>query len=173
MIRALTLTSLTGLLATGTLLAVINAKNVEERTLRGRIAEQTVCLEALSGGDIEASREPCPAGAAQRHRVAVRAARCDAALLSGDLYAVEASCSGEVKTLQAGLSAETRRADALTGLLATARATQAEAVSRAEARARTQTERTHRAQTAVRTAPLDDSGLVVCDAGCLRLRAGD
>lgn len=150
--------------------AVIVGKTKEEAGLRKEITAQTLCLAAAGGPDADASARACPAPVAAQHRLARMSARCDAGLLQGDLFAVEAACSTEVKTLLAQRQAETGRADSLDAALKSSRADTAAAITRAEARARSQTQRTSNAQAAVSAAPRDPDGLVRCDAQCLRQR---
>jgi hypothetical protein len=165
--------ALGGGVAIAALVGVIALKNAEEAGLRETMAGQTACLTAAGGADPVASAASCPPAVAAQHRIARASVRCDRALLEADLFAVEAACSAEVKTLLSQRDAETVRADGLVGALARARTDQAAAVSRAEARARTQSQRTARGQAVVSSAPRDVDGLVVCDAGCLRERFAD
>ena len=157
-------------LAAGLLASVVVAKQAEEGRLRKVIAAHESCLRDAAGLDPAASARSCPVPVATQHRIARASARCDEALLKADLFAVDAACSTEVKTLLAQRMAESRRADSLDEALKGARAAQAAAVARAETRSRSQAERTARGQAAVTHAPRDDAGLVVCDAGCLRDR---
>lgn len=149
---------------------LIVTKHQEEGRLRETIAAHASCLRDAGGIDAAASARSCPVPVALQHRIARASVRCDEALLGADLFAVDAACTTEVKTLLAQRDAESRRAESLDEALKRARADQAAAVSRAESRARTQAERTARGQAAVSAAPRDDAGLVVCDAGCLRDR---
>lgn len=157
-------------LAAGLLGTVVIAKGREEGRLREVIASHESCIRDAGGTNAAATAETCPVAVAVQHRIARASARCDAALLGADLFAVDAACSTEVKTLQAQRDAESRRAESLDAALKRARADQAAAVARAENRSRSQAERTARGQAAVSAAPRDDAGLVVCDAGCLRDR---
>ncbi len=159
-----------GAIIVAALSLLVVTKHQEEGRLRKTIAGHEACLRDAGGTDVAATVRSCPAPVAVQHRIARAAVRCDAALLSADLFAVEAACSTEVKTLLAERQAESRRADSLDEALKTTRADQAAAISRAETRARTQAERTARGQAAVSAAPRDAAGLVVCDAGCLRDR---
>ena len=149
---------------------VILSKNAEEGRLRAENSAQASCLRDAGGTDPAASALSCPVPVAIQHRIARASTRCDEALLGADGFAVDATCSTEVKTLLAQRDAESRRADSLDEALKGARAAQAAAVARAETRSRSQAERTARGQAAVTHAPRDDAGLVVCDAGCLRDR---
>ncbi len=152
------------------LAATVVAKNAEERRLRKVIGAHESCIRDAGGVNPSATAESCPSTVAAQHRIARASVRCDQGLLKGDLFAVDAACSSEVKTLQAQRMAESRRGDSLAENLQRARADQAAAVSRAETRARTQAERTARGQAAVSAAPRDADGLSVCDAVCLRDR---
>lgn len=149
---------------------LIVTKHQEEGRLRETIDGQAACIAAAGGTDATATAETCPAPVVVQHRIARASVRCDQALLGLDLFAVDAACSTEVKTLLAQRDAESARAGSLDTALKRARADQAAAVARAESRARTQAERTARGQAAVTLAPRDADGLVVCDAGCLRDR---
>ena len=148
------------------------SKGREEGRLRAVIASHLACSAAVAGADPAASAEACRPAVAARHLTAVRADRCDAALLAADLFAVEAACSTEVKTLLAHRQAETRRADSLMDTLKVERADQAAAIARAETRARTQAERKARADAAIAAAPRDGD-LLVFDAGRLRQLRGE
>ena len=159
-----------GAIVIGAMGLLIVSKHHEERRLRAEVTAQAACIKAAGGLDAAATAAGCPASVAVQHRLARASVRCDAGLLGGDLFAVDAACSTEVKTLLAQRVAETNRADSLDAALKRARADQAAAVARAEARALSQAERTARGQAAVSRAPRDDAGLVVCDAGCLRER---
>lgn len=149
---------------------LIVAKHREEGGLRKTIAAHESCLRDAGGVNAAASALSCPAPVALQHRLARASVRCDAALLGADLFAVDAACSTEVKTLLSQRDAEAERAESLDVALKRARADQAAAVARAETRARVQAERNARGQAAVSTAPRDSDGLVVCDAVCLRDR---
>lgn len=155
------------------LLGLAGSKTQEEGRLRAAIAGHVACEAAVANPDLTASAARCPDEVAAVHREAVRAQACEAALLSLDLFAVRTSCSTEVKTLFAAREAESRRADQLAEILDQERAGRAAAITRAEARARTETERTLRAQSALQGAPRRGD-LLVLDAERLRqLGAGD
>lgn len=148
-------------------------KTQEEGRLRETIAGHVACDFALTGSDLTASAVRCPGPTATAHAASVRTEACDAALLSLDLFALRTSCSTEVKTLFASREAESRRADQLAEILDQERAGRAAAITRADARARTETERTMRAQSALQGAPRRGD-LLVLDAERLRqLGAGD
>ncbi|MGH7027359.1 hypothetical protein [Brevundimonas sp.] len=168
MMRALTILSAGGLLSTAALLAVINAKNVEERGLRTSIAGHEACDRALDQQDPSVSAKACPAPVAAVHRRAVQAATCDQALTNGDLFALRSACSTPVKTLTAQRDAARTERDDANAALDQLRADQAGAIARAEARGRTQTQRIQSAQNDLASAPRNDAGLGRCDADCLR-----
>lgn len=168
MIRALTLVSLAGLLTTGVGLAVINAKNVEERGLRAVIAGHEACGDVLGGSDLTASAERCPKRTALVHRRAVQAAVCDQALIAGDAFVIRSSCPTSVKTVLAQRDAAQGERDASNAVIARLRADQTAAIARAEARGFNQARRISSAQTDLAAAPRTDSGLGRCDAECLR-----
>lgn len=161
---------LIGLLSTAGMVGLVAMKTAEEGRLRAEIKGQATCISDAGRTDSAASSATCPAPVAVQHRIARASVRCDEGLLKADLFAVDLSCSIEVKTLLAERLAESRRADSLHESLKAARAAQAAAVARAETRSRTQAERTARGQAAVSAAPRDADGLVVCDAVCLRDR---
>ncbi len=146
-------------------------KTAEEGRLRATIGGHVACGLALQSSDLTASAVRCPTATAAVHRQAVQSQACDAALLKLDLFAIRTSCSTEVKTLFAAREAESRRADNLAELLDQARAGQAAAIRRAEARAVSQTERSHRAEVAISEAPRRGD-LVVLDADRLRQLGG-
>lgn len=166
--RALTAVSIIGLLTTAGSLAIINAKNVEERALRATIGDYEACASAVTNADLVASAARCSTAVAAVHSRAVRAQRCDAGLAAGDRFAIDAACSTPVKTLDAERTAATAERDNLTSLLARVRSDQAAAIARAEIRGRTQAQRTQSVQTRLDSAPRTDAGLGRCDADCLR-----
>lgn len=151
----------------GLLLALVAAKTAEEGRLRETLDGHAACEAAVATVDPTASAVRCSTAVAAAHAAKLRAEACDQALLGGDLFVMRASCSTEVKTLFAAREAETRRADSLAEVLSEERAGQAAAITRAESRARTQAERTQRAQSTLRDAPRRGD-LVVLDAERLR-----
>lgn len=160
-------------LAVLVLSGLVIGKTREEGRLRGRLQAVERCQAALPTADLTASAERCPPAVAAVHVEAVRSAVCDKALLGLDLFALRTSCSTEVKTLFGQREAESRRADALAEILKTERAARAADIARAEARARTETERKHRAEAAISSAPRNGD-LLVLDAGRLcQLRGED
>jgi hypothetical protein len=152
-----------GLLGTG-----IVFKTVEERKLRDVIAGHEACSAAVTQSELAASAARCSEAVAAVHRRAVQAQACDAALTAGDTYSVRAACSTEVMTVVADRDAKTAEVATLSISLAQVRRDQAAAITRAEARGRTQTQRTHRAEDALAQAPVTAGGLGRCDADCLR-----
>lgn len=144
----------------------------EEAQLRDRIEAQADCLKAVAGDDTGPAGLRCPAPVAATHRTAVQARACDQALLGGDLFLMRTACTTEVKTLFAAREAETARADGVAEQLAQERAGQAAAITRAEVRVRTETERKLRAEAALSSAPRNGDRLVL-DAGRLRQLQGD
>lgn len=167
---SLTLVLIGSVLALGGLVIM---KDAEEHRLRATITAYQDCDKALERDDLDGVAKACPATTMAIHRAWHRAERCDRALLEADLFTVRSSCSTEVMTLLAQRDAEAGRADRQTKALADTRADQAAAIARAEARVRTQTERTARAQITLDQAPRADDGLLVLDAGRLcSLRGG-
>lgn len=164
----LTGVSLAGLLASAALLAVINAKNVEERGLRATIAGHDACDTALGQSDLSASAARCPAAVAAVHRLSVQAAICDQALTADDAFVMRASCPTSVKTLSAERDAALGERDASNAVIAQLRTEQAAAIVRAETRGFNQAQRIQSAQTQLAAAPRNDAGLGRCDAECLR-----
>ena len=147
-------------------------KSQEEGRLRADLAQRDACLEAVAGPDLSSTNLRCSPEVAQVHGAAVRASVCDAALLTGELFLMRSSCTTEVKTLFSHREAESRRADSLQDILNQERADQAAAITRAEARARSETERKHRAEAALSSAPRDGD-LLVLDADRLRQLRGE
>lgn len=147
-------------------------KTAEEGRLRKIITDQRACDAAVFGTDLSASLARCPAATAAVHAEAQRAGVCDQALLAGELFVMRTSCSTEVKTLFANRQAETQRADALAEVLADERADRGAAITRAETRARSETERKLRAEAALSEAPRRGDRLVL-DAERLRQLGGE
>lgn len=140
------------------------SKTAEEGRLRATIEGHVACDAALATDDLLASTVRCPPAAASLHAAAHRAEACDRALLNADLFTVRTSCSTEIMTLLAERDAESRRADRQTETLASERADRAAAITRAEGRVRTETERKLRAEAVIQNAPRNGDGLVVLDA---------
>lgn len=139
-------------------------KGREAADLNVRVKAHVACDQAVQGADILVSAERCPAKIAAVHAVALRAEACDQALLKADLFTIRTSCSTEVMTLLGERDAESRRADRQTETLAAERVDRAAAITRAEARVRTATERKVRAEAVIQDAPRDGDGLVVLNA---------
>lgn len=148
------------------------SKHQEEGRLRLSLAARDACLSAVAGDDLAATNLRCDPEVAKVHVAAERSAVCDAALLTGELFLMRSSCTTEVKTLYGHREAESRRADSLQDILNRERADQAAAITRAEARARSETERKHRAEAALSGAPRDGD-LLVLDADRLRQLRGE
>jgi hypothetical protein len=133
------------------------------------------CVAAVTPG-AKASADPakaCPPVIAADHAVAVRARACDSAFMARpeNTYGVAANCSAPVKGVQAERDVARREAGRLTKDLQTERLGQDAAIARAQAAATTQAERKARADAALKAAPRDRDGLVVCAADCLRARS--
>lgn len=122
----------------------------------------------LSGADPQA----CPPVIVTDHLVAARSYACDAALTARpeNAYGVQAACTTLVKTVQAERDVARREAARLTADLTSERLERDGVVARATAAATTQAERKARAAAALKAAPRDGDGLVVCDADCVRAR---
>ena len=161
-----------GLLASGVLVAtmatVIELKNQEERALRETLGRWSACAAQVRAVTPMGGVTTCPAEIAAADLAARRAKRCDAGLSSGDRFAVDAACGAPVKRLAGEVQARTGERDRLQLQLTELRGRQADAIARAEARGRAQTQRTERAQSDLAAAPRTDAGLGRCDADCLR-----
>lgn len=122
----------------------------------------------LAGADPKA----CPPVIVTEHLVAARSYACDAALTARpeNTYGVQAACTTPVKTLQAERDVARREASRLSADLTRERLERDDVVARARAAATTQAERIARAAAALKAAPRDGDGLVVCDADCVRAR---
>lgn len=160
------------LIASGVLVAsmaaVIERKNREEAGLRTTIAGFRDCDTAVANSDLTASAARCSDAVAAVHLTARRTERCDAALNGSDVFAIDAACSAPVKQVIAERDARTRERNAAQTQLNATRRGQAAAIASAEARGRTQTQRTDRAEQDLAAAPRNDAGLGRCDAECLR-----
>lgn len=149
----------------GGLSGVILSKNREEAGLRLIIAGHAACAAAIeSGGKLDV----CPVKTAEAAVTARRARACDKAMTEGQAFMVSASCSTPVMTVVADRDAKARETVNLSDILDRLRRDQAAAITRAEARGRTQTMRTNRAEDDLAQAPLAADGLGRCDAECLR-----
>lgn len=158
------------LIASGAMIALLGwtvvAKTGEERRLRETIAGHVACQSGIEGGTTTLG--VCSEKVTAVVHAARRAAACDAVLAGGQPYLVSSACSTEVQALAVQRDARTREVANLTETLDRLRRDQAAAITRAEARGRTQTQRTQRAEDALAQAPVNDSGLGRCDADCLR-----
>lgn len=134
------------------------------------------CVAAIKSGDVgaPAALGVCDLAIASVNAIALRAGACDQALAAKpvNLYAARASCSAPVKQLQADRDAQVANLADLKLQITTERNGRAAAISRAQAAATTEAERKARAAAAVKAAPRDGSGLLVCDAQCMRDRWG-
>lgn len=152
--------------------AVLISKSVEETRLRAVIAGHDACAGAVANGELDVSASRCPPAVAAAHRAQARGQICDAALTTGDLFAMRSACSTSVKTVVAerdGARTERNDARAEVGRL---RRDQAAAIARAEARGFAHAQRTHDLETRLEgDADPSDRGLARCDAECL-LRLG-
>lgn len=133
------------------------------------------CVAALApkAGNLDVG-DRCPALISADHLVASGALACDAALSARpeNGFGVQAACSTPVKTVQAERDVARREAARLTEDLKQERLSQDAAIARATASATALAERKARAVAALKAAPRDGDGLVVCDADCLRARWG-
>lgn len=165
------------LIGAGGMVAVLTAlvvtKSIEERALRKTIAGYVACDTAVTKPDLTASAARCSGAVAAVHRQAVQAVACDAALTAGSRFNLSTACTLPVRTLFAQRdAAETGRAR-LETTLAEVRRDQGAALARAEARGRSQTQRTQSVQTRLDSAPRTDAGLGRCDAECLQRLGAD
>lgn len=135
------------------------------------------CVQAMTDGPAAflAVGKACDPAIASAQFAALSSAVCDQALSakSENTAALRQVCSTAVKTVVAQRNVAIGERDAALGDLKTTRAGQAAAITRAEARIRTEAQRKIDAAQVVATAPRDADGLVVCDAVCLRRRAGE
>lgn len=145
--------------------------------LSGQVAKvkaAQACTRLVKDGSaaILALAGSCPPPIAAAQISALRSADCDAALSARpeNLYAVKSSCSLPVKILQAQRDAALGEAGRLTATLNSERLDRDGAIARASTAATTQAERKARADAALKAAPRDGAGLVVCDARCVRDR---
>lgn len=172
MIRFLTVTSIGLALTSAVTTGLILSKNREETGLRATLSAFVDCDAAVTNSDLTASAARCSDAVAAVHLTARRAERCDRALTAVDGFSIDAACSVPVKTMVAERDARTRERDGLQTALNDTRRGQAAAIASAEARGRTQTQRTDRVQADLSAAPRSDAGLGRCDAECLRRLGG-
>lgn len=170
--RILTTTSIVGALTSAVAVGVILSKNREEDGFRKTITGFETCETSLANRDPATLALSCSRTVAGLHLTARRSERCDHALDTSDAFAAEAACSAPVKQVIGERDARTRERNTAQVLLAETRRGQAAAIASAEARGRTQTQRTERVQQDLAAAPRTDSGLGRCDADCLRGLAG-
>lgn len=128
------------------------------------------CAVAVRSAD--GDLKPCLPEVRTTAEAARRSAACDAALLPSlrpeTRFAMQNSCPSGVKRLAAQADAAEANVADLARQLAEAKAHEAAAVTRAEARAIRSNERTSHAQKAIADAPRDAGGNIACDADCLR-----
>lgn len=134
------------------------------------------CVQSI-GPKARPDQDPaklCAPAIASAWSTAARANACDTALTAKPegLFGIKASCSLPVKTVLAERDAARTNLTNVQAALDEERASQGAALRRAEAAGKAQAERTARAEAARAAAPRDPDGLSVCDAGCLRARAG-
>jgi hypothetical protein len=137
-------------------------------------ADHRACLAALQPHNIIDPARLCDPAIANDHAAAVKAKACDEGLdaVPENTFGLRQVCSTAVKGLVAERDVARAERDGFQGDLKVARDGQAAAITRAEARIRTEAQRKIDAAQVVASAPRDADGLVVCDAGCLRRRAG-
>lgn len=135
-----------------------------------------VCIQAVKDGHAGylVVGKLCDPAIASAQYAALASAVCDEALDARpeNTAALRQVCTSAVKTVVAERDVAQAERDGAQRDLETTRAGQAAAITRAEARIRTQAQRKIDAAQVVATAPRDAAGLVVCDAVCLRRRAG-
>ncbi|WP_165184747.1 hypothetical protein [Caulobacter soli] len=137
-------------------------------------AEHRACVAALLPNNIVDPGRLCDPAISNDHAAAVMAKACDDALSAKpeNIAAARMVCSTPVKTVVTARDVALGERDAARSDLQAARKDQAAAITRAETRVRTETQRKADAAAALARAPRDADGLVVCDAVCLRQRAG-
>ena len=172
MIRFLTVTSIGLALTSAVTTGVILSKNREETGLRATLSAFLDCDAAVTNSDLTASAARCSDAVAAVHLTARRSERCDGALKASDGFSIDAACSAPVKQVVAERDARSRERNGLQTTLNELRRGQAAAIASAEARGRTQTQRTDRAEQDLADAPRTAAGLGRCDADCLRRLGG-
>lgn len=145
-----------------------------------KVRKHESCVADVAAGHAGAlaAAQICPPAISKVNAVALAAAACDLALSARpeNAYGVGAYCSTPIKTVQAERDVARREAARLTNDLTNERMGRDAAIARAQVAATTQAERKARAAAAVQAAPRDGSGLIRCDAECVRQRwagAGD
>ncbi|MDP1964006.1 MAG: hypothetical protein Q8K93_17600 [Reyranella sp.] len=158
-------------LAVAAALAASIAGNVRQGAalVRAQACIAAIKPDARAGAD---PRRLCDGVIADRWARAVQADTCDQALAARpeNRFGVASNCSGPVKALVAQRDVAARERDAAQADLKQTRADQVAAINRATAAVTAQAERKARAAAAVQGAPRGPSGLVICDARCLRDR---
>lgn len=144
---------------------LLAAKTAEERRLRATITVFQHCEKAV-GGDRHFALDACPPAIFGAATTAAAAVACDRDLQILDV-GVPMSCTPGVGRAVAQRDAFTGQVADLTQQLNQARTDQVAAVNRAVARERAAATRNKDAEAVVTTAPRNDRGLVVLDAGRL------
>ena len=144
---------------------------VKDRFAQKALADAAkACAVAAATPDRDLA--PCLPPVREAALAARRAAVCDAALLPQlrpeSRFAMAQACPAGVKRLVADRDNLAAMLDDVGSQLLTAEARQAAAVTRAEARATRQSERTSHAAKALARAPRDAGGNITCDAVCLQ-----
>ncbi len=128
--------------------------------LQNQVRRNEACVKGVAAGDGGQVSLDCDPAVTDIFLAASRAERCDIALGNGG---TAPECSANVASLaasEASLKLE----------LQTTVADRDAAISRAAARTQVQVKRKEADEEALKLAPHDRDGLVVCDAGCLRAR---
>ncbi len=128
--------------------------------LQEQVTRADLCVKGVAGGDGSGVTAHCAAPISNIYAQARASQTCDVALHLGG---VSPECSADVASLvasEASLKLE----------LQSTVADRDAAIARATARTRTQTLRKTTDEEAIKLAPHDPDGSVVCDAGCLRAR---
>jgi hypothetical protein len=164
------------LLLVVSLIAALGVQTKRAERYQALDVRHKACVAAIKSGPegAPAAAGVCDLAIASVNAVALRSTACDQALDAKplNLYGARASCSAPVKQLQADRDAQAANVADLKLQLATERNGRAAAISRAQAAATTEAERKARAAAAVKAAPRDGAGLLVCDAQCMRDRWG-
>lgn len=170
-----TIATIGGAVALAGLVTFAGVEHGQAVKFRKLDADHRACVAALLPGNIIDAGRLCDPAISNDHAAAVMAKTCDQALSARpeNLAAARMVCSTAVKTLVTQRDAAIGERDSALGDLKTTRAGQAAAITRAEARIRTEAQRKIDAAQVVAAAPRDAAGLVVCNAVCLRERAGD
>lgn len=165
--------TLAGVAAVLSLLGLFTYRGHQLAALRAQVDGFEACELAVKGGPkARAAAVVCPPQIALADQVARQAQACNTALGGMFEFGIKTSCAEPVKRLYAQSQADAASLASANAQLATATQDRDTAVARAEARSLTQTERAHRAQAVVETAPRDGAGLRVYGADSLRQRWG-